>query len=107
MKILIPFAALAALLPLASVSAEPPPRSLAVGYGDLDIVSAEGRAKLERRVQRAADEVCGGASDLDLAGQNEMRRCRTETAAIALAKAEAHAQAISNGRTVRVAATGR
>lgn len=107
MKIAIPFAALAALLPLVPAHAEPAPRSLVVSYSDLDIVSAKGRAKLERRIQHAADEVCGGVSDLDVAGQNEMRRCRTETAALALAKADAHALAIVNGRTVRVATAGR
>jgi hypothetical protein len=37
--------------------------------------------QLARRISLAVDVVCGPASDFDLAGKNEVRRCRVETRA--------------------------
>ena len=104
MKILIPFAALAALLPLAPAHAEPATRSQVVAYADLDLASADGRAKLDRRIKRAAAEVCGTASDFDLVGLNDVQECRTRTAEVALTQARAQ---IAGQRAVQVATIAR
>jgi len=62
--------------------AEPPAAvSSTVQIADLDLSSKAGQRALDRRLSLAAKEVCGVASDADLAGQNEVRRCRQETLA--------------------------
>ena len=48
--------------------------------------SDAGRRQLDLRLARAAREVCGTASDVDLEGKNEVRQCRDEV----LAKARAN-----------------
>lgn len=106
MKTLIPFAAFVALMPLvpatapARAMAAPPARSQTVMFDDLDLGSASGRARLDRRLHRAAQEVCGEASSLDLAGQNDVLHCRTATIRAAT---DALARAADRDRTVRVA----
>jgi len=54
-------------------------RRVIVSTADLDLASAVGRGVLSRRLAHAVVEACGTASDADLAGQNEVRRCRDET----------------------------
>ena len=48
---------------------------------DLDLSSAKGQRELDRRLAVAAKQVCGTASDADIEGKNEVRRCRVETLA--------------------------
>lgn len=50
-----------------------------VQTADLDLSSARGQQLLDRRLSQAVKEVCGVASDADIAGKNDVRRCRTET----------------------------
>ena len=52
-----------------------------VQVADLDLSTAQGQRALDRRLNRAVIEVCGTASDADLAGKNEVRRCRADTLA--------------------------
>ena len=52
-----------------------------VRTADLDLRTHEGQRKLERRLAQAAREVCGTASDVDVDGKNEVRKCRDETLA--------------------------
>ena len=52
-----------------------------VRTADLDLGSETGRRQLDRRLERASREVCGSASDADIEGKNEVRRCRAETLA--------------------------
>ena len=59
-----------------------------VWTGDLDLRSEAGRSKLEQRLARAAREVCGTASDADVVGKNDVRKCRAETLAKAREKGE-------------------
>ena len=62
--------------------AEPAAISTAkVQVADLDLSSPQGQRALDRRLTRAVIEVCGAASDADLSGKNEVRRCRAETLA--------------------------
>ena len=64
-----------------------------VQTADLDLSTAKGQQILDRRLSQAAKEVCGGASDADLEGKNEVRRCRADTLA-----------SVSNERDQRIAA---
>ena len=50
-----------------------------VRTADLDLASQAGQRALDRRLSLAIAEVCGTASVADLAGQNEVRRCRVAT----------------------------
>ncbi len=52
-----------------------------VRTADLDLGSAAGQRQLDHRLANAAREVCGEASDVDIKGKNEVRRCRDETLA--------------------------
>ena len=62
--------------------AEPPAIvTSTVQTADLDLSSAKGQRALDRRLEQAVKEVCGTASDVDIAGKNEVRRCRVETLA--------------------------
>lgn len=47
-----------------------------VRAADLDLGSKAGRRQLDRRIAAAARQVCGSASEFDLLGKNEVRRCR-------------------------------
>jgi len=74
-----------------------------VQTADLDLSSKSGQRALDLRLNQAAKEVCGYASDADVAGKNEVRRCRVET----LAKAERERDqriANSSGSPIEVAA---
>ena len=68
---------------------------------DLDLRSSEGQRTLDRRLAKAAREVCGIASDVDVAGKNDVRKCRDET----LAKAREQREAVLAGRGVVIAVT--
>ena len=57
-----------------------------VRTADLDLSTDAGRRQLGQRLDAAAREVCGTASDTDLAGKNQVRRCRGEVLAQAHAR---------------------
>lgn len=61
-----------------------------VRTADLNLGSAEGQRKLDRRLVKAVREVCGIASDADVEGKNDVRKCRDET----LAKARGQRDAV-------------
>lgn len=63
------------------------PQMRIVATADLDLATAAGRKALDTRIARAAIELCGTASDADLAGANDVRDCRGQ--AIASARAQA------------------
>ena len=52
-----------------------------VQTADLDLSTAKGQHVLDLRLNQAVKEVCGTASDFDIAGQNDVRRCRADTLA--------------------------
>jgi UrcA family protein len=69
--------------------AESPGRNVSiVRTADIDLSSKAGRAALDHRLVAAANEVCGTASDADLAGKNEVRACRVQVLAEARATGE-------------------
>ncbi len=55
--------------------------SSTVQVADLDLSTEAGQRKLDRRLTLAAKEVCGTASVIDPASQNDVRKCRKETLA--------------------------
>ena len=62
--------------------AEPPVIATStVQTADLDLSTAKGQKALDLRLSQAVKEVCGTASDVDVAGKNDVRRCRAETLA--------------------------
>jgi UrcA family protein len=50
-----------------------------VHTADLDLSSRAGQRALDLRLARAAREVCGTASDVDLEVKNQVRQCRYHT----------------------------
>jgi len=72
-----------------------------VGTADLDLTTKAGQRALDHRLVRAANEVCGAAADVDLAGQNKVRACRQSVLADARAKGN---QLASRGGTITIAA---
>ena len=88
----------------APVLAEPPaPVSSTVQTADLDLSSAKGQQLLDRRLSRAVKQVCGTASSADLAGQNEVRRCRVDTLA-SLSDEREQRIAAASSKPIQVAA---
>ncbi|WOK35837.1 UrcA family protein [Sphingomonas sp. C3-2] len=57
------------------------PQTRTVHYADLDLSTAKGRATLDRRLEMAVADACGMASSSDLAAQNKVHQCQTETLA--------------------------
>lgn len=72
-----------------------------VHTADLDLSTSAGRNALDHRLVIAAHEVCGTASDIDLAGKNQVRACRADV----LAKARSSGEELaSRGMSITVAA---
>src|SRR6218665_1337263 len=75
MKKLMILAALAAVSIGQPASAQKAPNpSVAVAHKDLDLRTEAGAKALDRRIWRAVVQVCGTASDIDLAGKNDVRQ---------------------------------
>lgn len=89
-----------AVIKAAPALAEPSQAVSVVRTADLDLSTSAGRAALDHRLVIAAAEVCGAASDVDLAGQNAVRQCRTDVLAKARARGE---QLASRGEGIVVA----
>jgi UrcA family protein len=80
--ILFAAASLVAAVNLSPAFAKPAaPAVRTVAYADLDLSSAAGRTRLERRIQAAVREVCGEAAPFDLARRHAVRECIAETRA--------------------------
>jgi UrcA family protein len=80
--ILFAAASLAAAANLSPAFAKPiTPSVRTVAYADLDLSTAAGRTRFERRIQAAVREVCGDAAPFDLARRHAVRDCITETRA--------------------------
>ena len=79
-------AALAAGLVNISLAAAPAfarvPDGILVSYGDLNLASAVGRNILDRRIAKAAEQLCGTFSPLELTLNAAAEACRAETIAL-------------------------
>lgn len=82
----------------APVLAEPPAiASVTVQTADLDLSSQSGQQALNHRLSQAVKDVCGTASDVDIAGKNDVRHCRVETlSSLSAERDQRIAQASSN-----------
>ncbi len=89
-----------AIIKAAPALAEPTQAVSVVRTADLDLSTNAGRQALDHRLVLAAYEVCGAASDVDLAGKNAVRQCRTDVLAKARARGE---QLASRGEGIVVA----
>jgi UrcA family protein len=76
-----------------------------VRTADLDLGSESGQRQFQRRLAQAAREVCGTASDADLAGKNDVRKCREAAVARASAQSDEVLAAARRGATLAVTAT--
>lgn len=74
-----------------------------VETADLDLSSQSGQQALDRRLNQAVKDVCGIASDVDIAGKNDVRRCRVETLA-SLASERDQRIADASSQPIKVAA---
>ena len=77
--------------------------------GPVQVSQIDGKAghvlkrELDRRIVRAAREVCGEASNVDLEGGNAVRQCREETIALAASQREQLLAAARSGSPIVVA----
>ena len=92
----------AALIKAGPLLAEPVPaqNTSIVHTADLDLSTKSGREALDHRLVNAAFDVCGTASDVDVAGKNKARACRADVLAKARAEGE---QLASRGAPILVA----
>jgi UrcA family protein len=95
--------ATAAVIKTVPAIAEPiPAQNVSIVHtADLDLSTRGGQEALDHRLVVAAYDVCGTASDVDLAGKNKVRQCRGDVLAKARAQSE---QLASRGGPIRVAA---
>ncbi|WP_165356482.1 UrcA family protein [Sphingosinicella sp. BN140058] len=109
MKTLLSLATVGALFtftPVAAKSVEQP-QTARVGFADLDLGSTRGIAELDRRIAAAVQDYCGTASDINVKGKNDVRRCRAEARRFAAQQREQALAAYANsGRTLASAAAG-
>ena len=73
-----------------------------VRTADLDLGSSDGQRRLDQRLANAAREVCGTASDVDLEGKNEVRKCRADTLAEAKNRRDAVLATAERGAFIAV-----
>ena len=101
------FLATAAVIKTAPALAEPVPANVNVSVvraADLDLSTGAGLHQLDQRLIVAAREVCGTASDADLAGKNQVRRCRDEVLARAHDRRDALLASARPGESIAVTA---
>ena len=100
-------AMIASAAPITSVAAEPAPSAenkIVVRTADLDLGSATGQRILDHRIAIAVVDACGETSNADLAGRNEIRRCRNETSASVAANRDRLVELASRGQNIILAA---
>lgn len=97
------FAALLAFSATPALAEPPATVSIVVQTADLDLSSAAGQRALDLRLTQAAKQACGTASDADIEGKNEVRRCRAETLA-SLAEERDQRIAAASAEPIKVAA---
>jgi UrcA family protein len=97
--------ATAAVIKAVPALAEPVQNVSIVRTADLDLSTKAGRDQLSHRLVIAAHEVCGTASDIDLAGKNKVRQCRHDVLAEARTKTQSLTASRTAERTILIAAS--
>ena len=82
------FLAVAAVSLIGSSPVLANPTDVNVTYKDLNLASTEDRAKLDRRLDDAAKDICSAHGTNDLAHQEAARRCRNIVLSDAREKAQ-------------------
>lgn len=104
MKTLLAFAAAAVAFSATPAFAQQPSSTVAVSYADLDLSTARGIRKLDRRIRTAVERACGPISSFDPAGKNDVRQCRTDTLAAARVQRDVAIAAVARDSQVQLAA---
>ena len=99
----------AASLKAVPALAEPTPATTeiavsTVATADLNLRTKAGLRELDQRLAKAARDVCGQASNADLEGKNDVRRCRNETLARAQPQRDFALAATQRGAVIAVTA---
>jgi UrcA family protein len=76
LKLMIPAALLAALVPNAAPAQEEGHAEIHIAYRDLDLRSPAGVKQLDRRIEHAIEAVCPDPDATDLARKFAVARCR-------------------------------
>ncbi|HVI06607.1 MAG TPA: UrcA family protein [Sphingomicrobium sp.] len=98
------FATAAIIKAVPAFAAESPSQNVSIVHTyDLDLSSRAGQKALDHRLIDAAFKVCGTASDVDIAGKNEVRSCRANV----LEKARASSAEIAKHNASILIASGR
>jgi len=95
----------AAIQAAPALAAEPAQPSINVSYvrtADLDLSSPAGQRALDLRLAHAAREVCGIASDVDLEGKNNDRKCRNDVLANANSQRDQLLAAAGRGAAIAI-----
>lgn len=96
----------AAAIKAAPALAEPAQSGTNVSFvhtADLDLSSPSGQRVLDVRLAHGAREVCGTASDVDLVGKNDDRKCRTDVLAKANGQRDRLIAAAGRGAVIAIA----
>ena len=82
---IVPLALVAAAIPAAPAAAGGVEEGyiVTVPYADLNLATADGRARLASRIDAAADGVCGYSGVISLVERQRLSRCRAEFTASA------------------------
>ena len=88
--------------PALAEPAQPPVSVSRVQTADLDLSSPSGQRVLNVRLAHAAREVCGTASDADLAGKNDDRKCRVDVLAKANSQRDRLLAAAGRGTVIAI-----
>ena len=100
------FLVTAAAIKAAPAVAEPVTPEINVSLvqtADLDLSTSSGQRALNARLAHAANEVCGTASDVDLVGKNDVRKCRTDVLARANDQRDQLLAAAGRGAQIAIA----
>lgn len=97
-RLVLPALALALAAPAAAETA-----AVKVSYADLDLTKADGRAALDRRLERAAQRLCGTRPVRNLAMMQSHKACMAEARASYVPQVEIALNA-ANARRVAVLA---
>ena len=95
----------AAALKAAPAIAEPVQPTINVSRvhtADLDLSSQSGQRALDIRLAHAARDVCGTASETDLVGQNDVRKCRVDVLANANGQRDQLLAAAGRGAVIAI-----
>lgn len=104
LKTLLPFALLLTATP--ALAADPVSEArLHVSYADLNLATADGQAKFDRRIAKAIDTLCPAPTSKSLKQALDVQQCRTTAEAsvvpqreLALASIKADQIEIASGR---------